>query len=137
MHIYIYTRDPFVYSGIVNWSILLLAFNTSFIATPPRLDIAKKIAQHMVSSRPLCFAIQHTILLMAISCKGHVEYEWSQLGLCKRFFYFEASVHESIILLLPPHLHCLPQLQCSCTSITQGTTSPRPSFCVPYTIQYW
>jgi len=40
-----FTRYVFVYSGIVHWSILFLAFNTSFIATAPPLIVAINIAQ--------------------------------------------------------------------------------------------
>jgi len=32
---------------------------------------AINIAQYMISPRPPCFVIQHIILVMAISCKGH------------------------------------------------------------------
>jgi len=36
----------------------------------PPLYFAINIAQYMVSPRPPCFAIQHTILIVATSCKG-------------------------------------------------------------------
>jgi len=71
-HLLAFTRQSFVYSGIVNWSILLLAFNTSFMATPGELDFAINIAQYMVYPRPPCVATQHTILVMAISYKGQL-----------------------------------------------------------------
>jgi len=48
---------------------------------------------------PPFYAIHHTILVTAMSCK-------SQFGLYKILFYFEAFVHESIIIFLPHHLHC-------------------------------
>jgi len=41
--------------------------------TSPPLYFAINIAQYLVSPRPPCFAIQHTILVMAISCKGQRE----------------------------------------------------------------
>jgi len=66
-----FTRGSFVYSGIVHWSKSFLAFNTSFIARPP-LYFAVHIALCMVPPRPPCFAIQPTILVMAISCKSQV-----------------------------------------------------------------
>jgi len=48
-----------------------VAFDTSFI-TPPPLYFAINLAQCMVFPRPLCFFIQHTILVMAISCRGQI-----------------------------------------------------------------
>ena len=61
-----FTRYSFVYLESVHESILFLAFNTS---TPP-VYFAINIAQCIVSPRPPGFAIQHTVLVMAISCKG-------------------------------------------------------------------
>ena len=49
---------------------MFLAFNTSFIATSPPGYFVINIAYYMVFPRPPCFAIQLTILVMAISCKG-------------------------------------------------------------------
>jgi len=40
---------------------------------PPPLYFAINIAQYMVSARPPCFSIQHTILVTTISCKGQTE----------------------------------------------------------------
>jgi len=58
-------------------------------------------------------------------------------GLYKTFFYFEASEHESIILLCPPHLHC--SYYCNTIARLLWNMRPpiRPPFCVLYTIQYW
>jgi len=66
-----FTKYSLVYSEVVHWSILYLAFNTSCIV-PPLLYIAIDIAQYMVSPRLSCFAIQHTILRMTISCTGQI-----------------------------------------------------------------
>jgi len=38
--------------------------------THPQKYVGINIAQYMVSPRPPCVAIQHTIFAMAISCKG-------------------------------------------------------------------
>jgi len=65
-----FTRCSFVDSRIVHQSILFLPFNAYY--NPRPLDFAMNIAQYMVSLQPPCFVIQHTILVMAISCKGHV-----------------------------------------------------------------
>jgi len=59
----------FVYSGIVHWSILFLAFNTPFIAPSPSY-FRINIAQYIVFPRPPCFAIQHTTLVMTINRVG-------------------------------------------------------------------
>ena len=40
-----FTRYSFVYPGIVHWSMLFLAFNTSCIATPTPLIVETNIAQ--------------------------------------------------------------------------------------------
>ena len=66
--------------------------------------------------------------------------EDSSLSLDQILFYFEveAFVHESIIRVTPciaPLPPAFPaQLQYCCTSISQYTTPPRPTFCMPYTI---
>ena len=58
------------------------------------------------------------------------------LGVYKILFYFEAYVHELIILLAPrpPALPTL--LHYYFTIITQSTTPLRPPLCMPYIIQY-
>jgi len=47
-----------------------------------------------------------------------------QVGIYKIFFHFEAFVHESILLVLPPPLALLTPLQYYCTDIAQNTTLP-------------
>jgi len=48
---------------------------------------------------------------------------------------FCARINHPLIAPLPPPLGAL--LQYYCTSIRQYTTTPRHSFCMPHTIQYW
>jgi len=64
-----FTRDSFVYSGSVHSSILFLAFNT-FIAPPPLCFAINCAIYGFPPHPPPCFAIQHTILVIAISCQG-------------------------------------------------------------------
>ena len=56
-----FTRDSFLYSGIVHWSILFLAFNTSFITTPPRCCL-QSISRNYGFPPPPCFAIHHNYI---------------------------------------------------------------------------
>jgi len=63
-----FTRDSFVWG----WCTDLF---DSWHSTPPLLHpsplyVATHIAQPMIPPRPSCFAIQDTILVMAISCEG-------------------------------------------------------------------
>jgi len=53
----------------------ILGIHYSWHSMPPFLQpsplyFAINIAEYMVSPRPPCFAIQHTILVITISCKG-------------------------------------------------------------------
>jgi len=48
----------------------ILGMQHLLFCNPPSLYFATNITQYMVSPRPPCFAIQHTILVIAISCKG-------------------------------------------------------------------
>jgi len=67
-----FTRDSFVYSGIVHRSIRFFEFDTSSLATTSRLYFAINIAQCMGFPLPPCVAIQHTRWVMSIFCKGQV-----------------------------------------------------------------
>jgi len=51
-------------------------------------------------------------------------------GLYKILFYFEAFVHESIILLLPTPT-------CIARTIAMILKPPRPTICMPCTLPYW
>jgi len=53
----------------------------------------------------------------------------------KIFFYFEASVHESNIIIFPRPPALARLLQYNCTTIGQYTSPLRPPLCMPYTIQ--
>jgi len=48
----------------------ILGIQHILYCTRPPVDFAMNIAQYMPPPMPPCFAIQHTILVMAISCKG-------------------------------------------------------------------
>jgi len=55
---------------------------------------------------------------------------------CTINWLFEAFVHESIILLLPPPIALPVRLQYDCSTITQYSTSLRSPVFMPYNIQY-
>jgi len=59
-----------------------------------------------------------------------------RLGLYKICFYFEALVHESIILSLPPPPALPTRLQYYCNTIAQYSSPPPTPICMPYTIRY-
>jgi len=86
---------------------------------PPPLYFAINIAQYMVSARPPCFAIQHTILVYTISCKGQAftRYSVTSSYLCTN----QSSFHSSGPSALPT------LLQYDCTTTRQYTTPPLTS----------
>jgi len=51
---------------------IILGIQHLLYCNPPTVYFAINIAQYMVSPCPPCFAIQHRILFMAISCKGQI-----------------------------------------------------------------
>jgi len=97
----------------------LLHFSCTTIAqhTPPPADPS------------FIYAIHHTILAMAISCKG--------LGLYKIFFYFSSRLYKTYRPVIPPaYLHCP---HC-CNTIARLLGNLRPPLdlpcvcCTPYNI---
>jgi len=74
----------------------------------------------------------NNILTPTSFSSGHV-----QVSLYKILLYFKALLWESIVLLLPPPLAKPTLLQYYCTTIAQYAPRHRPSFSMPYTIQYW
>jgi len=73
--------------------------------TSPPLYFAINIAQYLVSPRPPCFAIQHTILVMAISCKGQPTHRFLSNYVCTYIHlylavYLYLSIYPSTYLSL-------------------------------------
>ena len=62
-----------------------------------------------------------------------------RVGLYTICFYFEAVVHESTILSLPPpaHLHCPSWYNTIARLLGRIRLPHRPPVCMLYTIQYW
>jgi len=100
----------------------------------------------------ILYAIQHTILAMAISCKGQALMSCTHgrttttRGVCLYTIFwpiqdvlllrgFCAQIKHPYAPPRPPALATLPQYYC--TTIGQCTTPPRPPCCMPYTIQDW
>jgi len=107
------------------------------------------------------YAILHTILVMAISCKGQVAL-WPRANPNRRmepvripgeelsgFGYVVLKPLQEIVplqrflvgvnypFIVPSPLVKPTLLQYDCTTIVQYTPPHRPPFCMPYTIQYW
>jgi len=61
----------------------ILGMQHLLYCNPPPLYFAINIAQYMVSARPPCFAIQHTILVYTIACKGQVRERERGYGLTR------------------------------------------------------
>jgi len=85
---------------------------------------------------PSLHARHHTILVMAISCKGH-RGGTLRLAFTRDLFSPKLSCTSQSCLYCPLHLHCSRY----CNTITRLMRSMRPptlpSVCMPYTIQYW
>ena len=93
----------FVHSkAFLHQSIILLLTHPSALLTRLQYYCTSNVQYTTPHPTPLVVAIHYTILAMAISCKGQVACQVGtqpQIGLYKMFFYFEASVHESKILI--------------------------------------
>jgi len=66
------------------------------------------------------------------------ELAWKlRVSLNKRFVYFEAFVHESVIPLPPPPTCIAHTIAVLLHDYSAIYDPPRPLFRMPYTIQYW
>ena len=110
------------------------------------LERAHALAHHARLRRPppMCRHLKHLVLERAPGRGPYSGLGGSDdrlnpmcLGLYKILFYFEAFVHETIFVLVPPPIWGPTRLQWYCTTVAQYTFPPRHPCCMPYTIQYW
>jgi len=119
------------------------------IAHPCTILLHDHCEVYVSPSNSRLYAIDHTMLVMTVSCKGQMATcrrsgggetrcdEWATgLGLYKIVFCFWAFAHKSI-LLFAPILFRHPTPPVIAYTIAQSNASPRPPVIAIHTTQYW